>query len=167
MTRFAYPASAMLGDYLRTAAGLLPSAALLAIVPVGPVAGVMLGGFVAIFAAFGCRTALRHGTRLELSETGLCARGLWRTEIAWSGLDRMKLAYYSTRRDRREGWMQLELGCGRARVRVDSRIVGFERLVECSASAAASRGLALNPATLANLQALGVTLPAGLREDRE
>ena len=45
----------------------------------------------------------------------------------------MKLAYYSTRRDRKSGWMQLELGAGGARVRLDSRIAGFDRLVRRAA----------------------------------
>ena len=53
----------MLGDYARAAAGLVPTAAVLAIVPVGPDRGVVLGGFAALFGVFGIRTALRHGTR--------------------------------------------------------------------------------------------------------
>ena len=78
----------------------------------------------------------------------------------------MTLAYYSTRRDRRDGWMQLELRSGRKKVRLDSRIEGFAELVGKSASAARSRGLTLNAATLANLAALGVSLHSqpGVRE---
>ena len=61
MIRFAYPTSAMLGDYARAAAGLVPTAAVLAC------AGRtcrrrVLGGFAALFGVFGLRTALRHGT---------------------------------------------------------------------------------------------------------
>jgi hypothetical protein len=70
----------------------------------------------------------------------------------------MTLAYYSTRRDRREGWMQLELRSGWTKVRLDSRIEGFAELVDKSARAATSRGLTFNAATLANLAALGISL---------
>jgi hypothetical protein len=158
-TKHIYPASAMIGDYLRSAAGLVPTGMLFATVPVGAVAGAVLGGFAAIFAVFGLRTALRHGTSLEMTKTELRARGPWSGTIAWAELDRMKLAYYSTRRDRASGWMQLEVAAGGRRVRLDSRIGGFDQVVRRAAIAAAARGLELNEATVANLQALGVRLP--------
>ena len=158
-TRFNYPASAMVGDYLRAAAGLGPAVVILATTSVGDVAGVILGGFAAIFGAFAVRTALRHGTSLEISEAELRASGLLRARIAWSELDRMKLAFYSTRRDRKSGWMQLQLGAGRSRVTLDSRLEGFDRLVRHAALAAAERDLELSEATAANLQALGIRVP--------
>jgi hypothetical protein len=159
MTRYYYPTSAMLGDYLRAASGLVPTAVLLATMPVGPTAAIVLGGFASLFAVFGFRTALRHRTRVEMTETMLIASGLIPASISWSRLDRLKLAYYSTRRDRREGWMQLELRAGQTKVCVDSRIEGFAEVVKASARAAENRGLSLDPATSANLEALGVRLP--------
>ena len=158
-TRHGYPASAMVGDYLRAAAGLVPVAVLFATTPVGAVAAGVLGGFAAIFGAFGLRTALRHGTSVEVNETALTASGLWHTTIRWDELDRMRLAYYSTRRDRRSGWMQLDLGAGNARVRLDSRIEGFDQVVRHAAEVAVARGIALNDATVSNLKALGIRLP--------
>jgi len=158
MTCYAYPTSAMLGDYLRAAAGFVPSAAILATLPVGTVAEGVLSSFAALFAVFGIRTVLRHGTRFEMTESALSASGLRRTSILWEELDRMNLAYYSTRRDRRDGWMQLDLGSGWSSMRLDSRIEGFAALVERAARAAESRHLPLNPATLANLAAFGLRL---------
>ena len=158
MTRHAYPTPAMLGDYARAAAGLLPIVAIIAIAPVGGVEATVLGGFAALFAVFGIRTALRHGSRLELTEGVLRASGLVRTSISLRELDRLKLAYYSTRRDGRDGWMQLELHSGSSTLRLDSRVEGFTKLVEASARAAEARGLLLNTATLANLQALRIEL---------
>lgn len=157
--RFRYPASAMIGDYLRAAAGLGPTLLILATVSVGDVAAVVLSGFAAIFGAFAVRTALRHGTSLELGEDELRAVGLRRTVIPWNELDRMKLAFYSTRRDRKSGWMQLELGAGRARLSLDSRLDGFDRLVRHAVVAATHRDLDLSEATAANLQALGIRVP--------
>ncbi len=158
MTVYAYPTSAMCGDYLRAAAGFVPTAAILATMPVGMVAATVLSGFVALFVVFGARTILRHGTRFEMTGSALRASGLRCTSIPWGELDRMTLTYYSTRRDRRDGWMQLELRSGWTKVRLDSRIEGFTELVDKSARAARSRGLTLNAATLANLAALGVSL---------
>jgi hypothetical protein len=156
MTGHSYPTSAMLGDYLRAAAGFILSSSLLATMPAGIVGEALLGGFAALFAVFGARTALRHGTHLEVTEVALKASGLLQITISWSELDRMTLAYYSTRRDRRDGWMQLELRSGWKTLRVDSRIQGFTELVGTSAHAARTRGLSLDPATSANLQALGI-----------
>jgi len=157
-TRHAYPAAAMVGDYLRAAAGLVPTGVVFATEPVGTVAATVLGGFAAVFGIFGLRTVLRHGTSLEMTDTELRAFGARTCTIRWAELDRMKLTYYSTRRDRRSGWMQLELSAGTARVGLDSRIVGFDRLVRRAAEVAAARGVELNDATLANLEALGIRL---------
>ncbi len=156
---FAYPASAMLGDYLRAGAGLVPSAAILATVSINSVTAVVIGGFAAIFGAFAIRTAMRHGTRIEVNEVGVRALGLKRTQIDWVALDRLKLGYYSTRRDRKSGWMQLQLGAGRARLSLDSRLEGFDRLVRFATAAAAERDLQLSDATAANLSALGIRVP--------
>ena len=159
VARFSYPASAMVGDYLRAAAGLGPTLLILATVSVGDVAAVVLSGFVAIFGTFAVRTALRHGTSIELGDGEVRAVGLRRASIPWSELDRMKLAFYSTRRDRKSGWMQLELGAGRARLSLDSRLDNFDRVVHYAAIAAADRNLDLSEATAANLQALGIRVP--------
>jgi hypothetical protein len=160
MTHHIYPTSALLGDYARAAAGLVPTVAILTAVPVGTVAATVLGGFTVLFAVFGIRTALRHGTRIEATEAALSASGLRRVSIFWSELDRVKLVYYSTRRDRRNGWLQLELRSGSSTLRLDNRIEGFADLVQASARAAELRGLSFSPATSINLQALGVRLRA-------
>jgi hypothetical protein len=156
VTNYVYPTSAMIGDYFRAAAGLVPAAAILVTLPVESVATIVLGGFAALFAGFGIRTIVRHQTRLEVTGPALRATGFRRASIVWEQLDRMNLTYYSTRRDRREGWMQLDLRSGRSRIRLDSRITGFAELVEIAARAAEARGLTLNAATAANLAALGV-----------
>ncbi len=156
MSRHVYPTSAMISDYLRAAAGFMPTAALLALAPVGVVAGVILGGLAAMFAVFGIRTALRHASPIEMSEAGVSASGPLGTAIRWDRLDAIKLGYYSTRRDRRDGWMQLELRAGTSRIRLDSRIDGFAQLVGRAARAGAAREIELSPPTAANLQALGI-----------
>src|SRR5207249_3832509 len=67
-TRHVYPTVAMLGDYFRAAAGLVPVAAVFAIEPVGPVAATVLGGFGVVFGVFGLRTLLRHGMSVEMTD---------------------------------------------------------------------------------------------------
>ncbi len=160
MTCHAYPNSAMISDYMRAIAGFAPATTILAISPVGPVAGGILAAFAALFALFGLRTLLRHATKIEATEIGLSASGPLAVAIAWTDLKQIKLAYYSTRRDRRDGWMQLELrGRGRS-IRLDSRIEGFTQLAERAALAATAAGVELSPPTAANLDALGIRTPA-------
>jgi hypothetical protein len=155
MSVHAYPARALWGDYLRALAGTLSCLLILAAVPLAPPAAAVTGGLAAVFAAFGLRTGLRHRTRLEMSERALCVAGPRGAQIPWAALDGMRLSYYALRRDG-EGWMQLMLRAGPARISLDSRIEGFAALVERAARAAAARRLPLNAATLANLEALGL-----------
>ncbi len=159
MTRHVYPGSALAGDYLRAAGGFAAAVAVLVALPVGPVAASIFAALAALFAIFGIRTGLRHATRVESDERGLVATGPLAATIPWAELDRLSLAYYSTRRDRREGWMLLSLRAGGAAIRLDSRIADFERLVERAARAAAMRGIEISAATAANLGALGITDP--------
>ena len=98
-------------------------------------------------------------TDTEIRAHGLVANGLVERTIAWAELDRLRLAYFSTRRDRKSGWMQLELAGGGARLSLDSRIAGFGEVVRRAADAAAERHLQVSEATAANLEALGVRVP--------
>src|SRR4051812_26252634 len=75
-SRHAYPAAAMVGDYLRAAARLVPAGAVFATMPVAPVPATLLGGFAMVFGVFGLRTALRHNTSIEMTDTEIRARGL-------------------------------------------------------------------------------------------
>jgi len=163
-SRHLYPASAMIGDYLRAAAGLVPAGAIFATMPVAPVPATVLGGFAIVFGIFGLRTALRHNTSIEMTYTeirayGLLANGLIERTISWAELDRLRLSYFSTRRDRKSGWMQLELAGNGVKLSLDSRIAGFGEVVQRAADAAYERQLQVSEATAANLEALGVRVP--------
>jgi hypothetical protein len=94
-----------------------------------------------------------------MTDTEIRAHGVFDRTIAWAELDRMRLAYYSTRRDRKSGWMQLELGGSGARLSLDSRIEGFGEVVRRAAEAAADRHLQLSEPTAANLESLGIRVP--------
>ena len=102
-SRHLYPASAMIGDYLRAAAGLVPTGAIFATMPVAPVPATLLGGFAIVFGIFGLRTALRHNTSIEMTYTeirayGLLANGLIERTISWgNGATRMMRAYNANR----------------------------------------------------------------------
>lgn len=153
-SRHRYPPRAVLLDYLYSGLGLLFTVGPMAgTAPSGPAAWV-LSVLAALFAVYGVRTLLRHRTWLSVSEDGIRVHGVLRRHLPWERLTRCTLGYYSTRRNRDRGWMQLTLKAGRRSLRIDSQIEGFERIVHRAARAADAHGIALDNTTRENLRAL-------------
>ncbi|MGH6718368.1 MAG: hypothetical protein ACREER_03545 [Alphaproteobacteria bacterium] len=157
MTQHRYPFGALAGDYARAAAGLALTAGPLALVPAAPAVAWTLGAMAVLFAAFGARTAARHATTIGCDEDALVvAGGPWPACVAWRDLDRLKLSFFPTRRDRSQGWMQLRLRARQGRpVTVDSAVTGFDTIVGRAVAAARANGVRLSDATRANLGARG------------
>jgi hypothetical protein len=164
MSDHRYPPAALTTDYLRSGAGfLLTGGPLLLAKPSTPMVYI-LGGLAILFVLFGLRTALRQMTRIEMTDTRLSATGPLGSTIHWESLEGVKLRYFSTRRDRSEGWMQLKLTSGAGSIRLDSEISDFAAIAARAAHEAEHRGLPLSEATRANLSTLGLRYAAPLQE---
>jgi hypothetical protein len=151
-----YSWRALLPGYAGSAIGLAFSLAPLALVhPAAPVAWV-LAAAAALFLVYFGRTVCRHLTQIELDEAGIRARGPLGAAIRWEKLRSLRLDYYSTRRDREGGWMQLRLHDARRTIRVDSELDGFVDLVRIVVLEARRRGVDLDEPTRANLDVLGL-----------
>lgn len=159
-----YPRQTLMADYARAAIGVVLCAAPLLLLDVNRwLAAILIAGF-ALFALFLVRTALRHHTRYILGPDTFCADGPAGAIVEWSRIDRMKLSYFSTKRDRSDGWMQLSVGSvGGRLLKVDSSLGGFHDIVDRAARAAGAAGLNLSPATRANLKAMDIVV-AGQEE---
>jgi hypothetical protein len=159
-----YPRQTLLADYIRAGIGAVLCGLPLLLIDVNHwIAILLLAGFL-LFAAFFVRTALRQRTRYILGPDTLCADGPAGTLVEWNRLDRMKLSYFSTKRDRSDGWMQLSIGSAGGRtVKVDSALDGFYDIVERAARAAETNRLELTLATRANLRSMGISV-AGQEE---
>ena len=154
-----YSHQTLWADYLRAGTGAVLCGLPLAVLEVNRWVAVILGAGFALFAIFFVRTALRQRTRYVLGPDTLCADGPVGTLVEWSRIDRMSLSYFSTKRDRADGWMQLAVGSAGARlVRVDSTLEGFYDIVERAARAAETVNLPLNVATRANLRSMGISV---------
>jgi hypothetical protein len=156
MTVHRYPTSVLLADYGRAGLGFaLTGGPVLALDP-APLFAWSLGFLAVIFAVFAARTAVRQLTRYELSEEALVATGLWVRRLAWDQLDQVRLRFFSTKRDRKEGWMQLDLQAGGTRLRIDSTLEDFHLVAHRAVAAASARGVPLADATRGNLLGLGI-----------
>lgn len=102
--------------------------------------------------------------RLEVTENGVTAVGPFGGSVRWDELSVLQLRYYSTRRDRGDGWMQLKLRGADGSLRIESALSDFDAVVARAAGAAEHRGLALNESTRANLATLGIGADATHRE---
>ena len=156
-SRHRYPARAVLLDYLYSGLGLLFTLGPLGLAASAGPAAWVLGGLGALFAVYGVRTVLRHRTCLRVSADGIVVQGLLRRRLPWDRLTRCTLGYYATRRNRDRGWMQLTLKAGGRRLRIDSQIEGFDRIVRRAVHAAESCGIAFDHITQENLRALGIS----------
>jgi hypothetical protein len=161
MTGHRYDRKVLTGDYVRAGFGVALTWGPLLVVEAAPIMGYILGALGGIFAVFGIRTLIRQMTIYEVSEEGIQARGPVGKAVSWDDLNAMKLAYYSTRRDRQRGWMHLTVKGGGKRLGVDSSIDGFEHIAKAALAAATHRNLALSDVTRANFDALGIAPPGG------
>ena len=147
-------------DYAGGAIGIAFTVAPLALVyPAGPMAWV-LAAAAALFLVYFGRTVCRQLTQIEVDETGIRVRGpavgLLSAAIRWEHLRSLRLDYYSTRRDREGGWMQLRLRDAGRTIRIDSELDGFVDLVGIAVREARRRGTDLDERTRANLDVLGL-----------
>ena len=159
-----YPPRTLWADYMRAAAGLGLCGLPLLALDVNRWLAAVLGAGLVLFALFLVRTALRQRTRFVLGPDTLCADGPGGKVVEWNRLDRLKLSYFSTKRDRTGGWMQLSVGsAGAGTVKVDSALDGFYDIVERAARAAEVNHLELTQPTRANLMSMGISV-AGQEE---
>ncbi len=147
------------GDYLRAGLGLALTSGPLVLVPVHAVLAWMFGAVGVLMVIHGLRTIWRHLAVIECGDDVLVFRAPVTRRLAWSDLGELRLRYFSTRRDRDRGWMQLILKGDGVALRIDSTLPGFEDIVRRALKAAAAADLPLSGATRRNLESLG--LPAG------
>ena len=156
---YRYPWRTMVPDYVRAAIGVVCTGLPPVFMDLPGLVALVLAFLAMIFILFGAQAILRQATRILVSERDVCARPLG-TRLAWDGLSRLTLAYFSVRRDGRGGWMELKLQSGRRTLRIDSRLQGFTEVVRQAAAAASDACLHLDPSTVSNLAILGIAVAA-------
>ncbi|MFQ5955359.1 MAG: hypothetical protein ACE5JZ_09885 [Kiloniellales bacterium] len=167
MSLHRYPMKALAGDYARAGAGMTVALGPLLFVTPGPVMIGLLGGLAALFLVFGLRTWRRHMTLVEVTEQGITTEAsplpAPRVSIPWRRLSGLKLRYYSTQRNRAQGWLQMGLSARDRTLWLDSGLDGFETVARRAAGAALANRVSLGPTTVSNLDALGIMVPPELQ----
>ena len=162
MNSYRYPIGTLVADYLRAAAGVFLPLALMIFTELLPLFFYIMCALVLLFAFYGLRTIRRQSTVIIVDGDGIRQEGplggVFDRSGRWSEVADFHLRYYSTRRDGKEGWMQLVLrGAGKgSAIRMDSHLPGFDDIVAKVYAAAQQRGLSMEPATAANLAHLGL-----------
>ncbi len=154
MTTHSYPLIAVLGDYFRATLGIGISIVPLVVVTGKPVVTYAFSAMIVVFIGFGLRTVLRHRTEVEVTEEAIAVNLPSRKRIAWSDLGFLRIKYFSTRRNKKNGWLQMTLAGADQRISVDSKIDGFPDILERAKRAAAENGVELDETSVANMEAL-------------
>lgn len=158
---------------LRAAAGLLLTLTPLSIRHDSAIASAVLGGLAGLFFLFALRTGSRFLTLVEVTADGIswAPIGSWAlplpgfrpVKIAWAGIDKVSLRFFSTKRDRSEGWMVLSLSARGQRVKLESTLEGFLAIASRSAAAADANNVELSESTVQNFRSLGMVVGRGQR----
>ena len=156
MNEYRYSTSALNGDLVRAGIGFALCVTPIALVSLAPWLLVLLAAPAVLFAVFGGRTWLRRSLRVAVDDTGISVTGLRSAGLSWDDLKRFKLSYFSTRRDRSNGWMQLYLGGPSGRLSFDSNLDGFDEICRRAFRAATDNEVPLTSASLRNLAELGL-----------
>jgi len=169
MVELRYPLSALAFDYFRGVVGL--GISVLIIEAIGtdtPVFWVFVG-LAVLFLVWLANTFLRHLSRIRFDQDGLSSAPWPKKSIAWSGLTKMELRYYTTKRRRKvtqrdgdeparsdRGWMTLTLKSEQDRIDIESTLPHFADIVARAAHAAKEAHVPLDQVTVENLSAIGV-----------
>jgi hypothetical protein len=163
--QYRYRSKDLFGDYARAAAGALICLAPVVFVGSNGVT-VALAAVGLLFVVFGLRTALRHTTQVEVDDQGIAAVGPLPRRIEWKAVQRVKLSYYATRRDRQGGWMHMTLSGQGGTIRLDSALEGFDDIARRAGRVALENGAEISDTTRANFAALDIVLPDAMATDR-
>ncbi|MFV3131876.1 hypothetical protein [Niveispirillum sp. KHB5.9] len=153
-----YPADSLKADALRAGLGLAVTLGPLALVgfDAHPLVAVPLLAGAGLFGWLGLRTLARRGAYCRLSDQGLVMpRGFFMVMVRWDQITGVKLRYYSTKKDKSGGWMQLTIQAGRGRYSIESQLVGFDAITARVAELVVERGLPVDETTKENFLSLG------------
>jgi len=159
-----YPASALAADYARAGIGFALITLFIVVADLSSLMMYILLPLALLFLVYGLRTALRQRVLVTLDDNGIAVSGLFGARIPWPELRAVDLRYFSTKRDKSGGWMELRLTGQKGKIRLESTLTGFDAVVREVAVQARRNGLDISPASRTNMAAMGIR-DAALADD--
>ena len=156
--------AALAGDVVRGAIAFGIAAFALLLIPIGSIVFFVALGLAVVFALYLASTLSRIRCLIEVNDEGLRLSGglLGAKSIKWAELARFDLRYFSLRRDRKEGWMELKLHGSGQTIALDDRLDRFHDVLARAWQAARAADVGLSDTTHANLIAAGIIARPGL-----
>lgn len=156
---YRYPPRRLLADYLRAAFGA--AFCLMVLLAAEPVQALVwiFGALMAIFLLFGFHTARLHITRVALDGEAIHTRALNTRSLPWRRLERLRLRYFGSRRQRKQGKggsLELTLWGDGRKMKFDSQVEGFRDIAWHALQAARKGEVAFDETTADNLLSLGL-----------
>jgi uncharacterized membrane protein len=151
-----YPRRALTKAYLRAAAGLIMVGIPLILGDPGNVAFVILGSIALALLAYGIRAWLRGMGRVRVDGVGISIYGPLSVAVRWDEMTAVKLSFYSTQRDKTDGWMQLVISGTRRKLTIESTLDGFSEIARRVADESKKKDIKLSPSTINNFKPLGI-----------
>ena len=119
----------------------------------------------ALFGSFGFTTFLRQRSIVAADENGVWIEGLRNKALRWDDIAQVDLRYFSTRREKDKGWMQLKLAGQGKTLKIDSNLNDFDGLMGHVVTAITRHDLVVTPIGKENLASIIKRMPT--REDTE
>ncbi len=152
---FRYSTARLMGDYIRSSIGLIVTALLASQLRSDNIGFWLLSVFALLFVGLAGETFWRQTTRIVMTDEKIepFPGG---NAIEWKDVREVKLSYFSTRADRKNGWMQLTINSGNRKLRMDSRIDDFRTIASGVLDQTRYSDVLLSDTTSTNFEALGL-----------
>ncbi len=160
---YRYPLNRLAGDYVRAGAGLMLTAGPALVVSLTLVPLVILLLLAVLFFGYGLHTFFCHRRRIIVDDDQISAQP-GAISLNWKELTELKLEYYSTRKESTSGWMQMTLRSDNKRLKLDSRLEGFQNIARLAATNAHANDVLVNRATASNLASLGIDVDGSTKQ---
>jgi len=97
-------------------------------------------------------------TIIKTDDEGIIANGPLGRRIAWRDINKVALKFYSTRRDKNEGWMQLTLFSKAEKMTLESSLNGFNDIANNVVQAGFRNNAEMDETTMENIASMGITI---------
>jgi hypothetical protein len=156
MTELRYSSKSLNADILRAIIGFVLCICPVILIVAEPLINLILLSSSLLFLIFGIRTWLRRRVRIYCKETEITIKGPISRSLEWDELSSLKLSYFSTRRNKKDGWMQLKLEGKSKKLTIESNLEKFEEICSRAYQAASNNKIAITKTSERNFAELGI-----------